>query len=376
METIYRLIGKYIIPKEVYLKYKFKKTFGFPLNLSNPRTFNEKLQWKKLYDHNPLYTSCSDKYAVREYVKQKIGEKYLISLQYVTDKPETIPFDKLKIPFIIKSNHGSSRNILIYKKEEINKEKIKKNCSKWLKENYYYYEKEWQYKNINPRIIIEKMLLNDKNEVPEDYKFHCFNGKVEFIQVDTGRFSNHKRTIFNKEWSKLPFRYCLKLNNKPAYGEDNNIKKPINLSEMILIAKKLSEGFTYVRVDLYSLNNKIYFGELTFTHFGLSGPIILTLSRQIVEHLNNKENVQVIIDLKPALDDQKLDKRLLRDIDSFAKKEIKHIFRSWLPTAIIPSFLEMLDLNENMSVNEITAKKRKEIRLLMKNWKWNKSVLG
>lgn len=264
LKDIYIHIKYKLIPSKIYIKIKFRKTFGFKLNLNYPKTFNEKLQWKKFYDHNPIYTLCSDKYAVREYIKKNIGEKYLIPLLFVTDEPDKIPFNKIKPPYVIKSNHGSSRNIFIYNEQEINKKKIVKECNNWLKENYYYYGKEWQYKNIKPKIIIEKLLLNKKNEIPKDYKFHCFNGKVEFIQVDTDRFTNHKRTIYDKTWKKLPFKYCAKVNNKPVYDE-KIVKKPNNYDKLLKVAEKLSEDFNYVRVDLYLVNKKIFFGELTFT---------------------------------------------------------------------------------------------------------------
>jgi hypothetical protein len=264
---IYHFFLYKLIPSKIYIKRRFKKIFGYSLNLQNPQTFNEKLQWKKFYDHNPLYAKCSDKYAVREYVKDKVGEEYLIPLIFITRNPKEIPFDKLKPPYIIKSNHGSSRNIFIYNQGEINKKEIVKECSKWLKENYYYYGKEWQYKNIKPKIVIEKLLLTNENNIPNDYKFHCFNGKVEFIQVDFDRFSDHKRTLFDINWYKMPFIYSPKMKNQslPKYQEDFLIQDPGTLKKMVNIAQNLSTEFDYVRVDLYLLNEKIYFGELTFT---------------------------------------------------------------------------------------------------------------
>lgn len=255
------------IPSKIYINRRFKNIFGFKLNLRNPKTFNEKLQWKKFFDKNPIYTLCSDKHLVREYVEKKIGKEYLIPLLYVTEDPEVIPFEKIKYPCVIKPNHGCSRNIFVYDKKDIDSKKIINECKNWLRENYYYYGKEWQYKNIKPKIVIEKLLLDDKNNIPNDYKFHCFDGKVEFIQVDSDRFGDHKRTMFGTNWSKMPFIYSpvIKSTRLPELKEDLAISKPILLKQMLEIAGILSSNFDYVRVDLYTLNQKIYFGELTFT---------------------------------------------------------------------------------------------------------------
>lgn len=255
-----------IIPKKIFLKMKYQGIFGKDLCLKNPQTLNEKLQWKKIYDKKEIYTLCADKYNVRDFIKKKIGGKYLIPLILSTNNPSKIDFNKIKIPFIIKTSHGSGQNIIIKDKEDFNEKEIIRKCKKWLKINYYYAGKEWQYKNIKPRILIEKLLLDEKGQIPKDYKFHCFNGKVEFIQVDTDRFWDHKRSFFNTSWKLLPFTWCGKKGNKPVYKINKNINRPENLNKMIKIAEKLSKDFDYVRVDLYSVRNRIYFGELTFHH--------------------------------------------------------------------------------------------------------------
>jgi len=277
IDKIYRYFLYRIIPSKMYINRRFRNTFGFKLNIKDPKTFNEKLQWKKFYDRKSIYTLCSDKYLVREYAKKKIGKEYLIPLLFATEDPNKIPFETLEYPYIIKSNHGSSRNIFIHNKNDIDKNKIISECKNWLKENYYYYGKEWQYKNIKPKIVIEKLLLDDKNNIPNDYKFHCFNGQVEFIQVDSNRFNDHKRTIFDINWDKMPFIYSpnVKSLRLPKYKEDLSISKPVLLKEMLKIASILASDFNYVRVDLYNLNQKIYFGELTFipeAGFGLFFP--------------------------------------------------------------------------------------------------------
>lgn len=254
-----------IIPSKIYLKQVYSKNFNKKLNLNDPQRFTEKIQWKKLYDHNPLYTKCADKYLVREYVKEKIGEKYLIPLLYQTDKPEEIPFDKLPLPYIIKANHGCGWNIIIRDRKDIHKKEIISKCRNWLKSNIYFIGREWQYKDIKPRVLIEKLILDERGLIPEDYKFQCFGGKVEFIQVDTDRFDNHKKSFYDSNWKFLPFVWCTQKNNKPTFEADNKINKPKNLKKMVKIAEKLSKDFDFVRVDLYFIDNKIYFGELTFT---------------------------------------------------------------------------------------------------------------
>lgn len=254
-----------VTPTKVLIKYKYKKIFGKQPDLKNPKTLNEKLQWKKIYDKNPLHIICADKYAVRSYIKNKIGRKYLIPLLDSTSDPCKINFNKIPTPFIIKTNHGSGQIIVIKSEKDINKKQIIKKCKKWLKSNLYYLTREPQYKNIKPRILIEKLLLTSKGKVPEDYKIYCFDGKVEFILVVKDRFQNKTLSYFNTKWKLLPFSWCELKNNKPRYRASKSIPKPKNLNKMIKIAEKLSKEFDYVRVDLYSINNKIYFGELTFT---------------------------------------------------------------------------------------------------------------
>jgi len=262
----YEFIVHRLVPAKIMVSMIFFKKQGYKLNLKNPKTLNEKLQWKKFNDKKENYIVCSDKFMVRDVISKEMGNNFLIPLLFETINPDNIPFDDLGENYIIKSNHGSGQNIIIKDKNSINKNITIKECKKWLKINYYHIGKEWQYKNIKPRIIIEKLLMDKNGEVPDDYKFHCFNGKVEFIQVDTGRFSNHKRSFFNIDWKLLPFTWCGTKNGNPSYLINNNISKPDLLKEMIGFAQKLSKNFNYVRVDLYSLDNKIYFGELTFTH--------------------------------------------------------------------------------------------------------------
>lgn len=262
------------IPTKIYLRLLYKKVFRKNLNLNHPQTLNEKIQWKKIYDRKALYTICADKYLAREYIKEKIGEEHLIPLLYVTDKPEEIPFDKLSYPLIIKANHGSGWNIIIKDKKEINKKKIIKKCNRWLKSNFYYIGREWQYKNISPKIIVEELLINKLGKIPDDFGFYCFNGRAKFIQMDVGRFEKHERALFDLNWKLLPFTWCQVINGKLKYETKKDIPKPNNLKQMIKIAERLSEDFDFVRIDLYSIGRKIYCGELTFHPGGGFSPFI------------------------------------------------------------------------------------------------------
>lgn len=264
-KAIEKFIWINLIPPKIYIKLRFKKVFGFFPSFSDPKSFNEKLQWKKFYDRKEIYTLCSDKCKVRDYIKKKIGEEYLIPLFYVTKNPKNIVFRNLPNQFIIKSNHASGQNIVVWDKEKIDETKIINEAENWVRINFYYLHKEWEYKNIDPRILIQKLLVDEEGKIPRDYKFHCFNGNAELIQVDLDRFGDHKRSYFNKNWKLMPFTFCSKKDNKPVYKINKSIKKPGNLKEMIEIAEKLSKDFNYVRVDLYSVKNKIYFGEFTFT---------------------------------------------------------------------------------------------------------------
>lgn len=245
-----------LIPDEKYVKYKFKKYFGFNLNLKNPKTFNEKLQWLKLYDRTPLHTKCADKFLVREHVKEKIGEKYLIPLVFETKRVTEICLENMpNYPVIVKPNHSRGA-FVINDRYHFDYKKLQKKLEKELKSNFYYRTREWQYKNIIPRIVVEKLLLDEKGDIPNDYKFLCFNGKVELIQIDANRFNEHKKTLYSKEWEKQNFEF-----NFPI-GDD--IPKPETLDLMIKLAEILAEDFDFVRVDFYTIEEKVFFGELTF----------------------------------------------------------------------------------------------------------------
>ena len=245
-------------------KIRFYKKAGYQLNLKNPKSFNEKIVWKKIYDRNPLLPITSDKYQVRSYLKKVLGEEkakeILIPLLYVTDKPETIPFERLPSSFIVKPNHASGLHIIV-ENGNFNKKEMIKTCRRWLKTPYGLEKLEWAYQPIKRKIIIEKLLLDDDGKIPKDFKFNMFHGKCKLVLVMFDRMNHPSISTFDEEWNFLSV--------KIPYLQGPKIKKPKNYEIMLALAEKLSKPFDYVRVDLYDLNGKIYFGELT--HYPDSG---------------------------------------------------------------------------------------------------------
>lgn len=253
---IYELFLK-TIPDEKHIKIKFKRHLGYTLNLENPKTFNEKIGWLKLNDRQPLQTIAADKYKVRDYISKKIGEQYLIPLVYQTKDPQDIiPENLPNYPFIIKTNHNSSGGIIVKDKRKINWRRTRFDLKKNLKENYFYSSREWQYKNIEPRIIAEKLLTDQDGNIPYDYKMHCFNGKLVFTQVDLDRQTNHTRNLYDVHWDFMTCRW--------VYQNGKEIDKPIVYEKMKSLAEEIAQDFIYVRVDFYVIDKEIYFGELTF----------------------------------------------------------------------------------------------------------------
>lgn len=250
------------LPDTVFVPFIYRMSTGKKLNLSNPVTFNEKVQWLKLNDHNPLYVQLVDKYAVREYIAKKIGNQFLIPLIGKWSKVEDIDFDKLPNEFVLKCNHDSGGIVICKDKKTLDINSAKKKLEDHLKRNHYYMSREWAYKNVIPCIICEKYMVDNKTQDLRDYKFFCFNGEPKFIQVDFNRFAGHKRNLYTLDWKLIDI--TIKCPNDP----NANIEKPANLNEMIEVAKELSKGLPEVRIDLYSVNDKTYFGELTLYHGG------------------------------------------------------------------------------------------------------------
>jgi TupA-like ATPgrasp len=243
---------------KLWNRFRFYYNHGYILKLKKPDTFLEKLQWQKYYGNIEQCSKYIDKYEVREYVKSVIGEEYLVPLIGVYNRVEEIPLEKLPSSFVIKVTHGSGWNIIIKDKNATNWRDCINKLRKWLKTNYYNQTGEINYKNIKPRIIIEEY-LNEPSGNLLDYKFWCFNGKFQFLGVHGDRHIEAKADLLDANWKLTLIRYTI----IPKW--DVIPSKPNNLSKMIQIAEKIAAIFPFVRVDLYCVNAKIFFGELTFT---------------------------------------------------------------------------------------------------------------
>lgn len=247
-------------------KKRFLKQQGYPLNLKKPRTFSEKIVWKKLFDRNPLLTLTADKYKVRTYLERELGkeeaEKIFVPLLYVSNNPEKIPFDSLPESYIIKANHGCGWNIIV-NGGEIDRNEIILTCKKWLGQCYGLLKNEWAYKKIERKILIEELLKDENGKIPKDYKFFVFHGVCREIMIFSDRYSVQSRSIisYDRNWN------CISQSNLTQHSL--NIEKPETSQKMIELAEKLGKAFDFVRVDLYTISGNIYFGELT--HYPMSG---------------------------------------------------------------------------------------------------------
>ena len=249
----------HVVPEKWYLKRRFLKNVGYPLDLDNPRTFNEKLQWLKLYDHNPLYTKMVDKYEAKKYVADIIGEEYIIPTLGVWDHFDEIDFEQLPEQFVLKCTHDSGSIAICKDKATFDKKTAKKKLERGLRYNYYYSGGfEWPYKNVKPRIIAEKYMVDESAEQLKDYKIFNFDGMPKLIEVDYDRFTGHKCNLYTTDWTFIEAAI--------GYPPDPNriIDRPKALEEMLSLAKKLSADIKYLRTDFYSIEDKIYFGEMTF----------------------------------------------------------------------------------------------------------------
>ena len=235
---------------------------GYRLNVDMPRTFNEKIQWLKLYDRKKRYTKMVDKVAVKQYVGKEIGQQFVIPSIGVYDTFDDIEFLSLPNKFVLKCTHDSGSVFVCKNKQTFLNSRdflvVRNKFKKALKRNYYYLWREWPYKNVKRRIVVEEY-LDDITDDTIDYKFMCFDGKVKYIFTCSERFSNGglKVTWFDPSWNKLDFERHYPVSKK-------KIEKPKNLKKMIELAEKLSANIPFVRIDFYNIDGKIYFGEYTF----------------------------------------------------------------------------------------------------------------
>lgn len=243
-----------------FIQIQFAQKCGYCLDLKNPKTYNEKIQWLKLYDHNPLFPKLIDKYEVKKYIAAKIGKEYIIPTYGVWNKWEDIDFESLPNQFVLKCTHDSGSVVICDDKNNFDFVNARERINKSLNYNHYKAFREWAYKDISHRIIAEQYIKNSITSDLMDYKFFCFDGHVQIVEVDFDRFINHKRNLYTKSWEFI--------NETINYPNDKNkvLIKPKELNKMIEIAEKLSTSIRHVRVDLYLANDNIYFGELTFYH--------------------------------------------------------------------------------------------------------------
>lgn len=245
------------LPDSYIQRSQFKKKLGRCLHLSSPQTLNEKIHWIMRYYRHPMMTSLADKYTVRDYVTRKIGPEFLNELYGVWDDPAAIPFETLPDSFVLKVTWGSGQNILCRDRSKLDVRSSQNKLAKWMKRGEYWVSREWAYKNITPRVICERYLIDEAGVVPTDYKFFCFNGEPRFVQVVTGRYVNHHRHMFDMAWNPLPF-------NIKYPPSEERIPKPNKFEAMAAAAKALAQDIPFVRVDLYCLGGtRIIFGEMT-----------------------------------------------------------------------------------------------------------------
>ena len=251
------------MPDDEYLKRYYKGMFGKELNLDNPQTFSEKIQWLKLYDRKPIYTTMVDKYEVKKYVSNLIGDEYVIPTYGVWDHFDEIDFDSLPNQFVLKCTHDSGGIVICTDKLHFNKVEAKKKLEKSLKTNYYKMFREWPYKDVKPRILAEKYMVDDKTKELRDYKIFCFDGVARAMFIATDRYNPNEDTKF--DFFDMDYRHLDIKNGHP--NADVTPAKPETFEKMKTLAGILSNNIPHLRVDFYEVNGKAYFGELTFSHW-------------------------------------------------------------------------------------------------------------
>lgn len=250
----------YRISPAFELSLMFRLQQGYWMDMKHPQTYNEKLQWIKLYDKNPLMTKCCDKYAVRSFVTEQGCADLLNTLLWEGFDPADIPFDTLPDKFVIKVTHGSTFNIICTDKSQLDRQDAIRKCRKWLKAKFLSCYGEWFYGKEQPRVIVEQYLESDDGEQLRDYKVFCFHGEPRYVRVDSDRFTDHRMDVFTPEWERLPNK------SMGCPCSDYEFDRPECLAELLDAARKLSARFLHARVDFYLSGHRLYFGELTFTN--------------------------------------------------------------------------------------------------------------
>ena len=253
---------------EAFIKKQFRLSMGYNLDLKNPRTYNEKLQWLKLYNRNPLYTSMVDKYSVKEYVASIIGNQYVIPTIGVWERPEEIDFASLPEQFVLKCTHDSGGIVVCKNKKDLNTHDAIKKLKRCLKRDYYSIHREWPYKDVPRRIIAEKYMEDYETGDLRDYKIFTFNGEAKLLYVASDRQNPNEETKF--DFFDLEFNHLPIVNGHP--NSSTIPEKPSRLNEMIICAEKISKNIPHLRVDFYEINGRVYFGEATFFHMSGFAP--------------------------------------------------------------------------------------------------------
>ena len=248
-----------LIPDRIYLQIVYFKHFRRFINFNNQKTFNEKIQWLKLNYRNEEYTKLVDKYRVKQYITKLIGEEYVIPTLGVWNNVDDIDFKSLPEKFVLKCNNDSGGIVICKNKKDFDEAKAKSFLKERLKNNGYWYGREWPYKNVKPCIIAEKYMEDSISKDIKDYKFFCFNGSMEFFDIDIDRFIEHRANYYDRNGNFLPFgkTYC-----PPDYTK--KIEMPKNLDKMIELAETISHNTVLSRIDFYEIDGQVYFGEITF----------------------------------------------------------------------------------------------------------------
>ena len=247
-----------------------RRSLGRVPDLVNPQLFTDKIRWRMLYDRRPLLQMCSDRLAARDYVAARAGEKYLVPLLGVFDRPAEVPWAHLPPPYVVKATHGQGWNLFVRGPGEVDAEDFQQQLERWLKTNFYHVSWEWSYKDVPRRIIVERF-IGLEGKAPDDYKVHCFDGEPRAIGVCHDRFTPaYKWTWHDPSWNSLSFvsPFHRQLQSTPTLAPP-----PSRLEEMLELARVLSRGFDYVRVDLYCVGDEVYFGELTPTQAAANRPL-------------------------------------------------------------------------------------------------------
>jgi hypothetical protein len=245
------------LPDYAAVNLIYFRHFGRLPNLKRPKTLNEKIAWRKLYQHDPRFPIFADKIAVKAEIAKLIGGQHVVETLWVGDHPEDIPFDNLTPPYVIKVNHSSGGNIIIPTAQNVDQSRIVASMREQLGFRHGHKLREWGYGEIPRKVLVERMVQTPDGEIPQDYKFFTYHGRVHFVQLDCARFKQHRQNIYDREWNPLPVTYMAPPTSDP-------VSKPANLGEMIEVAERIGAEFDFVRVDLYLPPQGILFGEATF----------------------------------------------------------------------------------------------------------------